>query len=62
MIFVDLKATFDTVDRKILLKRMRKKGIRKELIGMVEETLWGTRCRVKVQGKMGAKFLTAEGG
>lgn len=60
-VFIDLKAAFDTVDRSILREMMRRKGIRKDLIGMVEETLRETRCRVKMQGEMGGRFWMARG-
>lgn len=37
--FIDLKAAFDSVDRKILIKIMRERGIREELIEQVVELL-----------------------
>lgn len=55
-VFIDLKATFDTVDRAILLEMIRKKRIREGLIGRMEEALRETRCRVKLQGKMRESF------
>lgn len=38
-LFIHLKAAFDTMDRRVLLDGMRKKGIRKGLIGRMEEAL-----------------------
>lgn len=37
-LFVDLKAAFDSVDRKILVKTMRERGIREGLIVRIEES------------------------
>lgn len=54
--FVDLKAAFDLVDRGVLVRAMREKGIRKELTKKVEEVLRETKSRVRAGGKMGENF------
>lgn len=52
-LFVDLKAAFDSVDRKILVKTMRERGIREGLIVRIEEMLRETRSRVRIRGDRG---------
>lgn len=54
--FVDLKAAFDLVDRGVLVRAMREKGIRKELTKKVEEVLRETKSRVRAGGEMGENF------
>jgi len=41
--FVDFKAVFHSVDRKVLLEAMRERGIKKGLIKRVEEILRETK-------------------
>lgn len=36
-LFVDLKAAFDTVDREIMVKALRERGVSEELVERVEE-------------------------
>lgn len=49
VIFVDLKATFDTVDRsRISCETMKERGIRERLIGRAKEALRETRSRMMV--------------
>lgn len=50
VIFVDLKAAFDTVDRRVSCETMKERGIRERLIGRVKEALRETRSRVKAGG------------
>lgn len=45
--FVDLKAAFDSIDRKVLVEAMKEMGIRAGLVGRVEEALRETRSRVE---------------
>lgn len=59
--FVDLKAAFDSVDRGILIRAMRERGVREGLVERVEEMLRETRSRVRVGGKVGSGFWTARG-
>lgn len=44
VMFVDMKPTFNSVDRGILIEDMRKKRIRKNLVVRCEETV----CRVRM--------------
>lgn len=48
MMFVDLKAAFDTVDKEVLTKKKREKGIREKLVERVEEVIRKTKNRVGV--------------
>lgn len=50
VIFVDLKAAFDTVDRRVSCETMKERRIRERLIGRVKEALRETRSRVKAGG------------
>lgn len=47
MLFVDLKAALDMIDREVLLGTMRKKGIRKRLVKRVEKMFRETKSRVR---------------
>ncbi|KMQ85710.1 hypothetical protein RF55_15573 [Lasius niger] len=44
---LDLKAAFDTVDREVLIKTLRERGIRKGLVERVEEVIRETKSRVR---------------
>jgi len=37
MLFADLKAAFDNIDRDILWRELKRKGIKKQLIGRIEK-------------------------
>lgn len=54
--FVDLKAAFDLVDRGVLVRAMKEKGIRKGLTKKVEKVLRETKSRVRAGGEMGENF------
>lgn len=60
-VFVDLKATVELVDRMDLIKVMRGRGVRNELIVRMEEIYRKTRNRIKVGGELGNVFWTARG-
>lgn len=60
-LFVDMKAAFDTVDRRILYKAMEERGIREGLIDRVRDVFRETKSRVKVEGELGENFWTARG-
>jgi hypothetical protein len=59
--FVDLKAAFDSVDREVLGKAMRERGVREGLRCRIEEVYRETRSRVRVGEIMGESFWTARG-
>lgn len=58
ILFVDLKAAFDSVDRGLLTKTIRRRGVRKDLVKRCEEALRETVNRVQVGEKEGEKFWT----
>jgi len=47
--FVDLRAAFDSVDREVLGKEMKKRGVRERLVRRCEDMLRETRNRVRVE-------------
>lgn len=57
--FVDLRAAFDSVDRGMLVKVMRERGIREGLVERVGELLRETKSRVKMRRELGDSFWTA---
>ncbi|XP_077255453.1 uncharacterized protein LOC143893678 [Temnothorax americanus] len=59
--FVDLKAAFDSVDRGILIKAMRERGIREGLVRRTEEMLRETKSRVRGGNELGEVFWTGRG-
>ncbi|KAM0728548.1 Retrovirus-related Pol polyprotein from type-1 retrotransposable element R2 [Formica fusca] len=50
-LFVDLKAAFDTVDKEILIRSIRERGVREGLIERIEEVLRETKSRVRIGGE-----------
>lgn len=50
--FIDLRAAFDTINRKKLIEVMKKNGITEQLVKAVEEIYKDTRCAVRVNGEM----------
>lgn len=55
-LFVDLKAAFDSVDRRELIKTMKKIGVRERLIKRIEELLRETKSRVRMGGRVRVNF------
>lgn len=60
-LFVDLKAAFDTVNREILIKTLREKGVREELVVRIAQLGVETRSRVRIGNERGECFWTARG-
>lgn len=60
-LFVDLRAAFDCVDRGILAKVMRDRGIREGLVIRCEGVLRETRNRVRIGENLGECFWTGRG-
>lgn len=57
MMFVDMKAAFDSMDREILLKdNERKKEMKEDLVVRCEEVLKETMSRVRVREEKGEDF------
>ena len=61
ILFVDMKAAFDSVDREVLIKAMRERGVREGLVARCEEVLRETTGRVRVGEEEGDRFWTARG-
>ncbi|XP_076301876.1 uncharacterized protein LOC143219998 [Lasioglossum baleicum] len=61
VLFVDMKAAFDTVDREVLAGSMRKAGVREGLVERCVEVLRETRSKVRVEKKEGKSFWTVKG-
>lgn len=59
--FVDFKAAFDSVDRKVLWKSLEKKRVDGELIERLKEVYEKTACKVRVGKEMGGGVLDGEG-
>lgn len=59
--FIDLRAAFDSVDREILWKTMRERGIREGLVQRYEDMLRETRSRMRVGGERSEQFWTGRG-
>lgn len=55
-VFIDLKAAFDSVDKKVLIEAMRERGVREGLVRNIEEILGETMSRVRVRGQIGEEF------
>ncbi|KAL6419709.1 hypothetical protein ACFW04_013673 [Cataglyphis niger] len=59
--FIDLKAAFDSVDRRKLVEAMRERGVREELIRRSEDIMRETRNRVRRGEDLGTGFWTGRG-
>jgi len=59
--FMDLKAAFDSGNRRTLIDTMRERGIRKGLVERVEEVLRETKSRVRIERELGGGFWTGRG-
>lgn len=60
-LFIDLKATFDTVDINKLWNIMRSLGISKYLIERIKELYQETKARVRTQEEVSEEFWTEVG-
>ncbi|XP_076287327.1 uncharacterized protein LOC143212411 [Lasioglossum baleicum] len=61
IMFVDLKAAFDSVDREVLVEAMRKRGVREGLVERCEEVLRETKSKIRVGEEEGECFWTERG-
>lgn len=57
VLFVDIKAAFDSMDREVLMEEMRKRGVREGLVVRYKEVL---RETVGMVGKGGGKLWDGE--
>lgn len=53
---LNLRAAFDTVNRGIVIRTMRKEGIRNKMVIRVEEMMRETKSRITVEKEMGEEF------
>lgn len=60
-LFIDLKAAFDSINRRVFVGVMRQRGVREGLVDRVEEILRETKCRVRIREQWGEEFWTAGG-
>jgi len=60
-VFIDLSMAFDLVDRDILMKTMRERGIREGLVIRMEEILRETKSKVRIGGQIGKEFWMIKG-
>jgi len=60
-LFMDLKAAFNSIDRRVLVEVVREKGIRRGLVERVKEVLRETKNRMRVRGEVGESFWTEKG-
>jgi len=60
-LFVNLKVAFDSVDRRVLVEDMKKRGIRRGLVEKVKEILRQTKSKVRVEREVGESFWTERG-
>lgn len=60
-LFIDLKAAFDSVDRRRLVSAMKERGVREGLVERVQEVLRETKSRVRIGRQLGEEFWTARG-
>ncbi|KAL6418016.1 hypothetical protein ACFW04_013055 [Cataglyphis niger] len=59
--FIDLKAAFDSVDRRKLVEAMRERGVRERLIRRSEDILREIKNRVRKGENLGIGFWTGMG-
>jgi len=55
-LFVDVRTAFDSVDKGVLAKAMRERGMREGLVERVEEIWRETKSRVVVREELGENF------
>lgn len=60
-LFVDLRAAFDSLDRRVLVKAMRERGIREGLTERVAEILRETKSKIRIGREVGESFWTVRG-
>ena len=61
MAYLDIKAAFDSVDRTVLWKALRSKGIPDILIQLIEALHQSTGARVRIGSRLSGRFQTTSG-
>ncbi|KER19410.1 hypothetical protein T265_15549, partial [Opisthorchis viverrini] len=61
VVFLDLKAAFDSVDRQALWQCLRSKGVPSKFLTLIKALYANSRGRVKVYGKLSPEFTTSSG-
>ncbi|CAH8442066.1 unnamed protein product [Schistosoma haematobium] len=61
VVFLDLKAAFDSVDRKILCQCLSLKGVPQKYINLVKALYSNTTSRVRAYGELSSTFATSSG-
>jgi len=59
--FIDLRTAFDSVDREVLIRALRERGVREGLIERIEEVLRETKSRVRIGEEVSEEFWTERG-
>ncbi|XP_029675198.1 uncharacterized protein LOC115242799 [Formica exsecta] len=55
-VFIDLKTAFDSVDREVLVRALRERGVREGLIERIEEVIGETKSRVRIGEEISEEF------
>lgn len=61
LVFIDLKAAFDKLDREVLWKAMENLGINASIIRSAKEIYQETRCKIKIGDKLSDSFWVDKG-
>ncbi|CAH8662896.1 unnamed protein product [Schistosoma haematobium] len=61
VVFLDLKAAFDSVDREILWQCLSLKGVPQKYINLVKALYSNTTSRVRAYGELSSTFVTSSG-
>jgi len=56
VLFIDLKAAFDSVDKEVLIRVMIERGVRQGLVDKVKEVLRETKSKVRMGRESGGTF------
>lgn len=61
VLFIDLKAAYDSVDRRLLVECLRKKGVSEQIISWINEVYKETWCKVRVGECVSERFEVRRG-
>nr|CAH8822477.1 unnamed protein product [Trichobilharzia regenti] len=61
VIFLDLKAAFDSVDRKVLWQCLTVKGVPRKYIALIKALYSNSRSRVRAYGELSSELVTTSG-